>query len=112
MAAGEEGDELMVLLHGSASILVPGPHGGLVRIAGVRRGAVIGEIAFLDRAARSATVLAEEDLAVAVLSRAQYDALSASAPHLIQKLLTNLALDLATRLRHTNRLASSRQARR
>jgi SulP family sulfate permease len=112
MAAGEEGDELMVLLHGSASILVPGPHGGLVRIAGVRRGAVIGEIAFLDRAARSATVLAEEDMAVAVLSRAQYDALSASAPHLIQKLLTNLALDLATRLRHTNRLASSRQARR
>jgi SulP family sulfate permease len=112
MAAGEVGEELMILLHGSASVLVPGPHGGLVRVAGVRRGAVIGEMAFLDRSSRSATVLAEEDLAVAVLTRPQYDALSHGAPQLIQKLLTNLTLDLATRLRHTNRLASARQARR
>ncbi|HYF18872.1 MAG TPA: cyclic nucleotide-binding domain-containing protein, partial [Ramlibacter sp.] len=110
-AAGEQGDELMVVLHGSVSILVPGAEGRMVRLAGVRRGAVVGEMAFLDRAARSATVVAQEDLTVAVLSRAQFDDLSARAPRLIQKLLANLALDLAARLRHTNQLATRRHAR-
>ena len=112
MQADEAGDELMVVLQGSASILVPGPRGEPVRVAGVRRGGVIGELAFLDQATRSATVRAEEDLIVAVLSRRQYDELSCSQPHIVQKLLSNLALDLAARLRHTNRLATARQARR
>jgi SulP family sulfate permease len=108
--SGSASDELMIVLQGSASVLVPGPERRAVRLAGVRRGAVIGELAFLDRAARSATVLAEEDLVVAVLTREQYDQLSQSAPKLVQKLLANLALDLAARLRHTNRLATARQA--
>nr|WP_275403482.1 cyclic nucleotide-binding domain-containing protein [Ramlibacter algicola] len=108
--AGSASHELMVVLQGSASVIVPGPHQRGVRLAGVRRGAVIGELAFLDRATRSATVLAEEDLAVAVLTRDRFDRLSHEAPQLVQKLLSNLAIDLAARLRHTNRLASERQA--
>jgi anti-anti-sigma regulatory factor len=111
MQAGEAGDELMVVLQGSASILVPGPRGVPVRVAGVRRGGVIGELAFLDQSTRSATVRAEEDLTVAVLRRKQYDDLSRTHPQLVQKLLSNLALDLAARLRHTNRLATARLAR-
>ena len=108
--AGSAGHELMVVLQGSASVIVPGPQHRGVRLAGVRRGAVIGELAFLDRATRSATVLAEEDLAVAVLSRDRFDQLSHATPQLVQKLLSNLAIDLAARLRHTNRLATERQA--
>jgi sulfate permease, SulP family len=109
MKAGEAGDELMLLLHGSASIVVQGSEGDDVRIAGVRRGATIGDIAFLDQAPRSATVVADEDTTVAILNRDVYDVLSQTHPHLVQRLLSNLALTMAARLRHTNRLALARQ---
>jgi SulP family sulfate permease len=106
--AGEPGDELMLLLHGAASVMVPGPDGHDIRIAGVRRGATVGDIAFLDQAPRSATVVADEDTMVAVLHRDVYDALSLSHPRMVRRLLQNLALTMATRLRHTNRLALAR----
>jgi SulP family sulfate permease len=109
MEAGEPGDELMLVLHGSASVLVRSSEGNEVRLAGVRRGATFGDIAFLDQARRSATIVAEEDTTVAVLRRADFDKLSASHPHLVQQLLSNIALGLASQLRHTNRLALSRQ---
>jgi MFS superfamily sulfate permease-like transporter len=112
LAAGEPGDELLVVLQGSASIVVPGPAGAPVRLAGVRRGAVIGEMAFLDRTTRSADVVAQEDLTVAVLRRDAFDELSRTEPALVHKLLSAIAVDLAARLRHTNRLATARQARR
>lgn len=111
MAAGDPGDALMVVLQGSATVLVEGPDAAPMRIAGVRRGGLIGEMSFLDRSTRSATVLAREDLGVAVLTREDYDRLSREAPQLVQKLLTNLVLDLSARLRHTTRLASARQSR-
>ena len=83
-----------------------------IRLASLRRGATLGEIGFLDGATRSATAVAREDAVVAVLSRADFDALSASEPALIQRLLSNLAVDMAARLRHTNRLAIARTAQR
>jgi hypothetical protein len=47
---------------------------------------------------------------VAILSRDSYDQICISHPRLVQILLTNIALNLAVRLRHTNRLALSRQS--
>ncbi|MDB5872144.1 MAG: cyclic nucleotide-binding protein [Ramlibacter sp.] len=110
VTAGDPGDELMLVLHGSASIVVRSPEGKDVRLAGARRGAMLGDMAFLDHARRSATVIAEEDTTVAVLHRDAYDALCASQPRLMQRLLANIALSLAARLRHTNRLALARQS--
>lgn len=109
LQAGTPGDELMLVLHGSGSVVLHRPDGTDIRLAGVRRGATVGEIAFLDRAARSATVIADEDTTVAVLSRARYDELCVSHPHLVQRLIANIALDLASRLRHANRLRLARQ---
>ncbi len=110
--AGEPSDRLMVVLQGTAAVIVEAADGTRVRVAGVRRGATIGEMGFLDQAPRSATVLAQEDLLVASLSRASFEQLGRSHPALVHKLLTNIALDVAARLRHTNRLASARLARR
>ena len=109
MRAGEPGDQLMLVLHGSASVVVAGDDGEEFRLAGVRRGATIGDIAFLDQSPRSASVVAEEDTTVAVLSRESYNELSGTHPRLVQCLLSNLALGLAQRLRHSNRLALARQ---
>jgi len=111
VSAGEAGDDLLVVLHGSASVLVPDEAGTPMRVAGLRRGAVIGEMAFLDRSPRSATVVAEEDMVLAVLDRPTYERLGHDEPELVQKLLANLALYLATRLRHTTRMASRRHGR-
>jgi SulP family sulfate permease len=107
--AGDAADALMLVLHGSASIVIDHPELGQVRLAGVRRGATIGEIGFLDRAPRSASVIAQEDTSVAVLSRQRYDTLCTSDPQLVRQLLENIALDVAARLRHTNQLALARQ---
>lgn len=112
VAAGEPSDELMLLLHGSASIVVRDTQGKDIRLAGVRRGATLGEIGFLDRAPRSATIVAQEAVTVAVLHRTAYDSLAAQCPQIVHKLLANIALELATRLRHTNRLATARNASR
>lgn len=109
LRAGEPGDELMLLLQGSASVVVPSADGGNVRIAGVRQGATVGDIAFLDHANRSASVIADEPTMAAILHRDAYNALCVSHPRLVQQLLTNLSLTLAARLRHTNRLALAHQ---
>jgi CRP-like cAMP-binding protein len=88
--------------------VVPLEDGRDTRLAGLRRGATIGEMGFFDRAPRSATVVAQEDVEIAVLTRGAYEDLSQQHPHLMQQLLSNVMLDLAARLRHTNRVAVAR----
>lgn len=110
--AGDPSDRLMVVLQGTAAVVVDAADGTRVRLAGVRRGATIGEMGFLDEAPRSATVVAQDDLLVASLSREHFARLGRDHPALLHKLLANIALDVAARLRHTNRLASARLARR
>ena len=111
VTTGDPSDTLMLVLHGSAGVVVRTLEGKDIRLAGVRRGATIGEIGFLDGAPRSATVVAQEDIAVEVLTRAQYEQLCVTEPEIVRKLLSNIALDVATRLRRTNRLAMARQGR-
>jgi len=109
LQAGDPGDELLIVLAGSGNVVLHQSDGTDVRLAGVRAGATLGDIAFLDRTRRSATVIAAEDTTVAILGRDSYDEICVSHPRLVQVLLTNVALNLAARLRHTNRLALSRQ---
>jgi MFS superfamily sulfate permease-like transporter len=105
---GDPGDDIMVVLQGSASVMVGDGAGHMVRVAGLRRGAVIGEISFFDHSLRSANVVATDEVLVAVLDRAAYARLSEERPRLVQKLIANIAVYLATRLRHTTALAAAR----
>ncbi|HEX2546234.1 MAG TPA: cyclic nucleotide-binding domain-containing protein, partial [Ramlibacter sp.] len=95
LRAGEMSDELMLVVQGSASVVVSGQDGQPMRLAGVRRGAILGEVGFLDGSPRSATVLAQDDVLVAILTRAAYDRLAASTATLVPKLLANMAVSLA-----------------
>jgi len=112
---GDPSDALLLVLQGTASIIVHENVGGApgrdIRLAGVRRGATIGEIGFLDGEVRSATVVAQDDVVISSISRAAFDALSASHPHIVQRLLSNITVDLATRLRHTNRHALAKMSK-
>lgn len=71
---------------------------------------MVGEVGFLDGAPRSVTVVAQEELLVAVLTRDTFDSLRESHPAAVHQILVNLALDLSTRQRHTTTLAAARSA--
>ncbi len=113
--AGDPSDALLLVLQGTASVFIHETREGMpdrdIRLAGVRRGATIGEIGFLDGDVRSATVIAQEDVVISSISRAAFDDLSATHPPIVQRLLSNLTVDLATRLRHTTRLALAKMGK-
>lgn len=106
--AGDPSDHLLIVLQGCAGVIVQAEGGREIRITSVRRGGVLGEIGFLDQAPRSAQVLAQEDVLAAILSREAFDRLREKEPSIVMQLLSNLTLDLSTRLRHTNKLAVAR----
>lgn len=105
---GDESDRLLLVLQGSAGIIIRNEGGHDVRLTSVRRGGVVGEVGFLDGAPRSATVVAQEELLVAVLTRDTFNSLRESHPNAVHQVLVNLALDLSIRLRHTTKLAAAR----
>ena len=107
---GDVSDSLLLVLQGSAGVIVRNDNGHDVRLTSVRRGGVIGEVGFLDGALRSATVVAQEELLVAVLSRGTFNSLRESHPNAVYQVLVNLTLDLSVRLRHTTKLAAARSA--
>jgi SulP family sulfate permease len=115
--AGDPSDALLLVMEGTASVLMhnpgaaPGKNVPDIRLAGVRRGATIGEIGFLDGEPRSATVVAQDDVLISSITREAFDELSASHPHLVQRLLSNITVDLATRLRHTNQHALAKMGK-
>jgi CRP-like cAMP-binding protein len=101
---GDTSDELYTIAKGSASVRL--------RLSGSERetrlitfsaGTVFGEVALLDREARSATVEADEELVCYVLTRASFEKLTAEHPAVAIKLLTNLGREISGRLRRANR---------
>lgn len=107
--AGDASDSMLVVLQGRASVIVQAGDRRL-RLTSMRRGGVVGEMGFLDRAPRSATVVVEEQLLAYVLMRDAFDDLRERWPETAYILIQNLTLNLAVRLRHTNRVAMARSA--
>ncbi len=105
---GEASDCLLVVLQGSAGVLVRNGQRE-IRLTSVRRGGVIGEVGFFDGAPRSATVVAQEGLLVYVLTREAFDNLRKTSPNTVHQMMLNITLDLAARLRrNTNMLVMAR----
>jgi len=109
---GATEDELYIILSGSASVKLTVAGGGREkrdreqRLVTFTAGAAFGEMALLDRKARSATVQADEHLVCYVLDRQAYERIERDMPAIAIKLLTNLGVKLATRLRESNRMLS------
>ncbi len=93
MAEGDPGDEMMVVIDGTASV-----RGGQRELGVCGPGQCVGEMALLDARPRSATVVALEPMRMLVLSGAAFRKLLAKVPHLNQVLLSTLS----TRLREAN----------
>ena len=109
---GAAGDELYIIVSGSASAKLTVAGSGQEKGAREQRlvsfaaGTPFGEMALLDREARSATVQADERLVCYVLDRPAYERIERDMPGIAIKLLTNLGAELSARLRQSNRMLS------
>lgn len=101
---GDSGDELFLIAQGAASVRinVPGENRSM-RLVTFSPGTLFGELALLDREARSATIAADTDLVCHVMSHDNFQRLSEAHPVIAIKLMTNLGRELSSRLRRANR---------
>lgn len=101
---GDTSRELYIIAKGSASARLKLPGSAReTRLITFAAGTVFGEIALLDREARSATIAADEDLVCYVLEHSAFEALAREHPSVAIKILANLARELGARLRRANR---------
>jgi MFS superfamily sulfate permease-like transporter len=100
---GEDGDRMWLIAKGSVSVRILLSNGrGYRRITSLARGTTLGEMALVESARRSATVVADEPVICYELQRDGFDKLLAEHPHLAIRLLSNLSRELARRLRKTS----------
>ncbi len=101
-ACGDSGDELFLIRQGAVRIMLPLSEKQSHHLGTFGRGAIFGEMAFLDGEARSADAIAFTDTKLFVLSRKTFDAFAADHKMAALNLMENLASVLASRLRYTN----------
>ena len=99
LKAGDPGDEMFFLAKGRASVFAQAESGARKRLATFSPSMVFGEIAMLDHAPRTATIIADSEITCDVLNRESFQQLGASHPGIKIKLLENLSLCLCRRLR-------------
>lgn len=104
--AGDEAGEMFFLTRGSVSVFIPLESGGRKRLATFSAGMIFGEMAIIDRAPRSATIVADSQVECDAFSVDDFDRLSATHPGSKIKLLESLNLCLCRRLRTANRKLS------
>jgi sulfate permease, SulP family len=115
--SGEPGDAMYVLLAGQIGIWLPGSDSDSRtsrdrRMVSYAPGVVFGELGLLEGRSRSADAIAESDTLLLELTRGNYERLAAGHPALLGKLLLNISLLLASRLRAlTDELRSEQSAR-
>jgi CRP/FNR family cyclic AMP-dependent transcriptional regulator len=84
---GDPGESLFVLRHGSVSVFRTAPNGERAMLAVVKAPDVLGEVALLDGAPRSASAEAMEDTVVLTLSRQAFLALFRNQPSMLDAVL-------------------------
>jgi CRP-like cAMP-binding protein len=99
---GDPGNELLVLTKGYASASLELTNAN-IRLATFAPGTIFGELALLDAKARSATVIADDEVVCYALSRSDFAAIAAKSPNLAIRLLVAVGRELSGRLRTANR---------
>ncbi len=101
--AGDEARELFLLMRGSASAVIMLASGAKKRLATFAAGMAFGEMAIIDRAPRSAMIVADSEVECELLTLEDFNDLSQRHPDIKIKLLENLSLGLCSKLRKANR---------
>jgi CRP/FNR family cyclic AMP-dependent transcriptional regulator len=87
---GDDGDRLLIVASGSLTITVQSERGDEIVLVTLGPGETTGELALLDGAPRSASVVAAEATTVLMLTRAAVLELLAENPHVLDAVLRNL----------------------
>lgn len=106
---GDPGDEIYVIVKGSASAHLSTASAG-IRLATFAAGTLFGELALLDAGPRSATVVADEELVCYALSTADFRTMAEQTPAIAIKLLAAIGRELSGRLRAANRTIQQLEA--
>ncbi|MFO7169469.1 MAG: alpha/beta fold hydrolase, partial [Chloroflexota bacterium] len=99
------GDEMFIVMDGTLEVWLPPSDAGgePIQLALLQAGQVVGELALLDNAARSADLRAgSSGVTLLALSRAALNALAEDDPAMGMRLMQNLAVSLGKRLRLQN----------
>lgn len=108
---GSQDRSLFVVIEGTLhAIIHPVPDEELV-VGEIQAGDVFGELSFLDGLSRTATVRCVGDAILLCLSRSQFDQLQAAHPTIAAKLMSDLALVLALRLRAADHMIADLSTR-
>jgi sulfate permease, SulP family len=99
---GERSDEMWILTRGSVSVRLLFAGSRMKRVASLAVGTIVGDMAFIEGSARSATIVADEDVECYALDRAAYATILSDHPEIGAKLLTNLLGETMRRLRATS----------
>ena len=106
MAQGDEGDSLFIVLSGLARVSMVAANGREIVLDYAEPGAVLGEIAFLDRGERTASVHAIDPVEALCLSRAAFDEIVARHSGMAMRLLQAMA----RRMRQSNQVIEADRA--
>lgn len=100
---GDVAQELFILVTGRVSVFVGGDSGPKRRLGTFSPGMTFGEVALLDSAPRSATILADSPVDCVLLTRVGFVCLGDTHPIIKIKLLENISRGLCRKLRKANR---------
>jgi MFS superfamily sulfate permease-like transporter len=106
---GDAADRFWIIRRGSVSVRLAGAK-SQIRLASLAPGCCVGEMGLLDNRPRSADAVADEEVQAYLLTKESFDTIMRDHPHIGQAILSNIARQLAQRLRHTSedlRLAES-----
>ena len=101
--AGDDAGGMFLLRRGQVSVMLTPPTGERTRLATFSAGMTFGEMAMIDRAPRSAMIVADTDVECDMLALEDFDRFDTSYPSIKIKLLNNLCHDLCHKLRKANR---------
>lgn len=103
LKAGDPAHEMFFLARGEISVSIQTETGSRKRLAAMGPGMTFGEMAVIDGAPRSASVMADTDVECDVISAQELELLGRRYPEIRIKLLKSLTLSLTRRLRAANR---------
>jgi CRP-like cAMP-binding protein len=108
---GSNDRSLYVVIEGALHAIIMPANGEELIVGEIQPGDVFGELSFLDGLSRTATVRCVADATLLRLSRPQFDQLQASHPTIASKVMGDLALVLALRLRAADHMIADLSTR-
>jgi len=105
---GYSGDSMAVIADGMFKVTVATPGGGETQVGTMKPGEVVGEMACVDPAPRSATVTAISPAVVFLLNRPMLLALRTKGPPVLRALMTGVIGQVTERIPRTNTLLEER----